>query len=68
MSIAIVPPDIVELRNEAFRLAEALIRAATRGGAASGAMDAAMRMQSVANQLGQVERILVESPRRAGLR
>lgn len=49
---------IIELRDEAFRLADSLAREATRAGITPEALDAATTLQSVAYMLGEVERCL----------
>jgi hypothetical protein len=51
---------IIDLRDQAFRLAELLSREANRSGAAPGALEAATELQSVAFLLGEAERHLAE--------
>lgn len=50
---------VIELRDEAFRLANTLMREAVLTGTQSLSLDAATKLQSVAYMLGEVERSLV---------
>jgi hypothetical protein len=57
--------EIKELRDEVFRLAESLAREAPRSGPTTDAHEAATLLQSVAYQLGAVERCLGKPTLRA---